>query len=989
LSSLPESFQQERRELLSLLLQDGILHRTPERPIISRDGVTARWMLNSLGVTLSSRGAELAGRCLLQLLKNFDGRQLAAYGLIGVPVLQSCVLQSAGKYNGLLVRKEAKPYGSRRIIEGEIDLNEPVILVDDSISSGTSFTEACERLESAGFRVEGIVCLVRFGWLSGYSSIQERGYHVEALFDIHDDLMANMEGEVKPVANPSKILPRFEWSVECAPEGLHPAELARTVLNEYLSTGKLLRPAARLDRDYDSSGGAWVSLRSKANIHLRHARDGFWHFPGEPRSNELRSDEPHSDEPHLEAPRSSVAEDIAHAALLTAQLLPKGKTALDQLASSHIAVTLFSALEECTLGQLDNDRYGIVVRSRERISVMGGALPRMPGMGNEFQQLQHARIRNGKLLAIEPYTIYRHGVTKFIEPGVQWQLTGVPKPAEVNPCEDQKTCGVIAERARDISLAHLLRRPEITAPMPDNALPPGVHSVFVTIYIWGRLQGCMGNAIASLDKDLRALVLAALADERFNKVEVSVPEAIAVSVSLLSNAITLGEFLPDEVVRRCIHGKQALQVYQKERQGILLPFLAAMHDLDPVDYALEVIDKAGITRPPYRWERFDCATWLADGNGTGLMEGACKRDEQEPAPQEPASEDMLSNLADLFSGYIVRHQKADGCFYESYEPFRNRLHEGLTPPRVAHGAWVLARAANLPGKPELKQAAEKAVDFLLKYMRVSESGTWLEFNGNTPSVSEIAFLVLALCEFPKAYYRRKLVRSLAETLWESIDLHGRIATHRNTKEVSEVHQDYAPGQVLLSLAAAAASGLTEINQFRLQSSFRYYRHRFRYNRDFGQVSWLMQAFSRWWQIQPDPEFANLVFEIGDWILEFQSEKDGSFLTGHQSDTPGFTNAVYLEGLGAAAGISQQDKYRNACMRGMQFLNRLTIQPSHAPVLPNSDLAIGGLRQSLCTSFVRLDFVQHALSSVLEQYALFSARAPLVPTPIESAAAAVL
>ena len=186
LSSLPESFQQERRELLSLLLQDGILHRTPERPIVSRDGVTARWMLNSLGVTLSSRGAELAGRCLLQLLKNFDGRQLAAFGLIGVPVLQSCILQSAGKYHGLLVRKEAKPYGSRRIIEGAIDLNEPVILVDDSISSGTTFTEALERLESAGLRVEGIVCLVRFGWLSGYSSIQERGYHVEALFDIHD-----------------------------------------------------------------------------------------------------------------------------------------------------------------------------------------------------------------------------------------------------------------------------------------------------------------------------------------------------------------------------------------------------------------------------------------------------------------------------------------------------------------------------------------------------------------------------------------------------------------------------------------------------------------------------------------------------------------------------------------------------------------------------------------------------------------------------------
>jgi orotate phosphoribosyltransferase len=961
---MPESFQQERRELLSLLLRNGILHRTPERPIVSRDGVTARWMLNSLGTTLSARGAELAGRCLLQLLKNFDGRQLAAYGLIGVPVLQSCILQSAGKYHGLLVRKEAKPYGSRRTIEGEMDLNEPVILVDDSISSGTSFTEACERLESAGLRVEGVVCLVRFGWLSGYSAIQERGYHVEALFDIHDDFMANMEGEAKPVSNPSKVLPRFEWSEDRAPEGLHPAELARTVLNEYLSTGKLLRPAERLDRDYDSSGGAWVSIRSKSNIHLRHARDGFWHFPDEP--------------------QSSITEDIAYAALLTAQLLPKGKAGLDRVDSSHIAVTLFSALEECTLGQLDNDRYGIVVRSRERISVMGGALPRMPGMGNEFQQLQHARIRNGKLLTIEPYKIYRHDVAKLVEPGLQWQLTGVSKPVKVNACEDPKTCGAIAARARDIALAHLLQQPETTAPLPEDALPQGVHSVFVTIYIWGRLQGCMGNAIASLDTDLRNLVMSALADERFQKFEAAVPDAVAVSVSLLSNAITLGEFLPDEVVRRCVHGKQALQVYQNERQGILLPFLAAMHDLNPVAYALEVIDKAGITRPPYHWQRFDCSTWLADNNGTGLMEGAFKQDEQEQSREE-----FLPSLASLFSDYIVRHQKADGCFYESYEPFRNRLHEGLTPPRVAHAAWVLARAGNILKKPQLKEAAEKAVDFLLKHMRVSESGTWLEFSGNIPSVSEIAFLVLALCEYPKGHYRRKLVRSLAETLWASMDRHGRIMTHRNTKKVPEVHQDYAPGQVLLALAAASGESLAEINQSSLQNSFRYYRHRFRHNRDFGQVSWLMQAFSRWWQIQPDPEFANLVFEIGDWILEFQSKKNGSFMTSHQSDTPGFTTAVYLEGIGAAAAISSHGRYLDAYRRGMQFLNHLTIQPSHASVLPNSELAVGGLRQSLYSSFVRLDFVQHALSSVLEQYAHFSARASLTPTPIESAAAAVL
>ena len=66
--------------------------------------------------------------------------------LIGVPILQACITLSGGRYRGLLIRKEAKPHGSMRIIEGEIDPDEPVIIIDDSIVSGRTFWEAHRRL---------------------------------------------------------------------------------------------------------------------------------------------------------------------------------------------------------------------------------------------------------------------------------------------------------------------------------------------------------------------------------------------------------------------------------------------------------------------------------------------------------------------------------------------------------------------------------------------------------------------------------------------------------------------------------------------------------------------------------------------------------------------------------------------------------------------------------------------------------------------------
>ncbi|HEX5889546.1 MAG TPA: hypothetical protein VFY61_12625, partial [Pyrinomonadaceae bacterium] len=303
LASLPESFHSERIELLDMLRSRGILHRSETQPILSRDGSSGRWMLDSLAVTLTTRGAELAGKCLLQLLKRFEGRQLATYGLTAVPILQSCILQD-DSYRGLLVRKERKAHGSLKLIEGVIDPSEPVVLIDDSVSSGISMEEATARLEEAGLRVEGGICLVRFGWYGGYARMQERGYHMEAVYDIWDDFISVMPNEEQPLANPSKWFPKFEWHAEQAPEGLHPAQLARVVIAEYLSSGRLLRAPLTLDQNYDSSGGVWVSLRSRTNVHQRFARGGFWHFPHET--------------------PGTAAEDVVMGALSTAAQLAKG-----------------------------------------------------------------------------------------------------------------------------------------------------------------------------------------------------------------------------------------------------------------------------------------------------------------------------------------------------------------------------------------------------------------------------------------------------------------------------------------------------------------------------------------------------------------------------------------------------------------------------------------------------------------------------------------
>ena len=100
------------------LAQDGILHRSASQQIVDVDGTSARWMLDSLGFSLTADGAGLAGKVMLEQLSQFEGRQLATFGTIGIPLMQGIIHASKGRYRGLLVRKEVKTYGARRRIEG-------------------------------------------------------------------------------------------------------------------------------------------------------------------------------------------------------------------------------------------------------------------------------------------------------------------------------------------------------------------------------------------------------------------------------------------------------------------------------------------------------------------------------------------------------------------------------------------------------------------------------------------------------------------------------------------------------------------------------------------------------------------------------------------------------------------------------------------------------------------------------------------------------
>jgi len=84
--------------------------------------------------------------------------RIAAPELGAVPLAAAASL--AGGLPFVIVRKEAKGYGTENRIEGEFETGELVCLVEDVVTSGGAAISAVEALREAGLRISHAVCVV-------------------------------------------------------------------------------------------------------------------------------------------------------------------------------------------------------------------------------------------------------------------------------------------------------------------------------------------------------------------------------------------------------------------------------------------------------------------------------------------------------------------------------------------------------------------------------------------------------------------------------------------------------------------------------------------------------------------------------------------------------------------------------------------------------------------------------------------------------------
>jgi len=915
-----------RRELQELLRRQAILYSTPSAPITYRNGQLSPWAFYSWGITLTTEGLRLAARNLLEALETFGTTQLASYGYTGLPLLSACILEGGGKYSGLSIREKRKAHLTNRRIDGNIDRSKSVVVIDDSLSSGTSLHKAITALEEEGLEVEGTLALVHFPYRGSKLWANAAGYRTVTLFDIWSDLgMADVD---PPYTGYQRE--RTSVALEQMPDNLTPAVLARRVAEFYLRTRQVPRWPHHLDTKYDASGGTFVSFRERTNDH-RIARDGFWHF------------DPAAADP---------ARDVVLATIDTIERSNYGLTPAS-LPDLKIGVTFFGPLEEISPAKLDFDRYGIVVRSKVWPGKLGGALPNTQVFISDIEQYRHARKTNAQIGDEEPHAIYRHAISKYLEPDEEWLPYGCEESASTSWWRDPQISAALIKRAW--AVIDGTQEPGLS----DSLIPTMAEGIAVTLYS----GGLVGYGLSYEDNLDRAVVSATEAAWRDPRNVRKNQEDITLVVSVLHNGETIesGRILIEKKIRR---GLDAVTLVQNGRRSTILPSALVYNDWTRQQFldALEAL--AGGIQEFHAWRTHQVAAWVSDRTeALPLRFGFPFREARACTNTEALA------AIDSLAGYIHNAIGTNGIPAYRLTPNDDAYVRRGTAARVLHGLYSLRIAGDLRGRRDWQEAAADGIGVCMQHVR---NGT-VDLPDHVGGALADAVLLAGASVCGLA--RTRVGAEIAERVFSFLHGSGWIGVGPKRLDNPQ-DQEFVPGAVVWAIANYCRATQSPM-PIALGAARRFYTHRFQEHPTWG-CSWLAQGWAAVNDLTPDIDAAQLAFAAADWVGSQQLEKNGAFLEDMSPDEPSFNTGFVAEGVAsawhAAVALNETERakrYEQSWRKAIGFVRILTLEPSDVFPFALPGAAVGGVRCTLSRASIRIDQVSHALHALVEGHQLLS------------------
>jgi len=150
------------KELIDIILEKSL--KVADEPIYElASGKKSNLYIDCRKTTKNARGAYLIGNIIYDKISDLGIDAIGGLTMGADPVADAVAYTSVlkGKHiNAFSVRKKAKEYGLKRVIEGDVTTGNRVVIVDDVATTGQSTIEAIENARAGGLHVVKVIVLV-------------------------------------------------------------------------------------------------------------------------------------------------------------------------------------------------------------------------------------------------------------------------------------------------------------------------------------------------------------------------------------------------------------------------------------------------------------------------------------------------------------------------------------------------------------------------------------------------------------------------------------------------------------------------------------------------------------------------------------------------------------------------------------------------------------------------------------------------------------
>jgi len=163
-----------------------------EKPIFRlSSGEMSNFYFDLRLATLSPEGQYLIGNVVLQKMDELGLKPKAIGGLtMGADPISTAVAFASHlkgePIEAFVIRKEPKAHGTMKQVEGNVEEGDPVVILDDVLTTGKSTIKAIEAARAAGLKILAAIVLLDRGEHEGKANVEQTGARLYSIFRKED-----------------------------------------------------------------------------------------------------------------------------------------------------------------------------------------------------------------------------------------------------------------------------------------------------------------------------------------------------------------------------------------------------------------------------------------------------------------------------------------------------------------------------------------------------------------------------------------------------------------------------------------------------------------------------------------------------------------------------------------------------------------------------------------------------------------------------------